>query len=145
MPTALLQFPEAGSTSTVSLRSTRYPARGLRLRPCLLFRHDRESYHLTALFFYLTIYPSADYHIVDHALHSRLHLHCDKETEILGVDDAEMGELAYDYVSIKSNLMLCSEYNKGASGGNRELRHTAATTSQVSKQEKDPKQLVSEA
>jgi len=69
---------------------------------------------------------------VDHALHSQLRLHCDKETEILGIDDAEMGEFAYDYVGIESDLMPRSEYNIGASGGNHELRHTAATTSQVS-------------
>jgi len=74
-----------------------------------------------------------------------LRLRCDEETEILGVDDAEMGEFAYDYVGIESELMPRSEYNIGASSGNREPRHTAATTSQVSEQEKDPKQLVSEA
>jgi len=98
------------------LRSTRYPALRLCLQPCSLFRHDGESYHLTTLFFYLTIYPSADHHIVDHALHSRFRLHCDKETEILGIDDAEMGEFAYDYVGIESKLMPRSEYNIGASG-----------------------------
>jgi ammonium transporter, Amt family len=27
-------------------------------------------------------------------------MRCDEETEILGVDDAEMGEFAYDYVGI---------------------------------------------
>ena len=29
-----------------------------------------------------------------------LRMRCDEETEILGVDDAEMGEFAYDYVGI---------------------------------------------
>lgn len=74
-----------------------------------------------------------------------LQLRCDEETEILGVDDAEMGEFAYDYVGIESELMPRSEYNIGASAGNREPRHTAATTSQISEQEKDAKQLAGEA
>ncbi|KAG1762539.1 ammonium transporter AmtB-like domain-containing protein [Suillus occidentalis] len=74
-----------------------------------------------------------------------LRLRCDEETEILGVDDAEMGEFAYDYVGIESELMPRSEYNLGASAGNREPRHTAATTSQISEQEKDAKQLAGEA
>ncbi|KAJ8592596.1 ammonium transporter [Rhizopogon salebrosus TDB-379] len=74
-----------------------------------------------------------------------LRLRCDEETEILGVDDAEMGEFAYDYVGVESELMPRSEYNAGASGGNREPRHTTATTSQVSEQEKDAKQLSGEA
>ncbi|KAG1808922.1 ammonium transporter AmtB-like domain-containing protein [Suillus subaureus] len=55
-----------------------------------------------------------------------LRLRCDEETEILGVDDAEMGEFAYDYVGIETELIP--------------PQHTAATTSQIS-EEKDPKQL----
>ncbi|KAG1720247.1 ammonium transporter AmtB-like domain-containing protein [Suillus lakei] len=74
-----------------------------------------------------------------------LRLRCDEETEILGVDDAEMGEFAYDYVGIENELMPSGEYSVGASAGNREPRHTAATTSQISEQEKDPKQLSAEA
>lgn len=74
-----------------------------------------------------------------------LRLRCDEETEILGVDDAEMGEFAYDYVGIESELMPRSEYNIGSSAGNREPQHTAATTSQISEQEKDAKQLAGEA
>lgn len=69
-----------------------------------------------------------------------LRLRCDEETEILGVDDAEMGEFAYDYVGIETELIPRSEYNIGASSGSREPQHTAATTSQIS-EEKDPKQL----
>jgi Amt family ammonium transporter len=41
-----------------------------------------------------------------------LRLHCDKETEIL--DNAEIGEFAYDYVGIESELIPRSEYNIGA-------------------------------
>ncbi|KAG2127116.1 ammonium transporter AmtB-like domain-containing protein [Suillus clintonianus] len=70
-------------------------------------------------------------------------LRCDEETEILGVDDAEMGEFAYDYVGIESELMPRSEYN--ADAGREQQRNTVATTSQISEQEKDPQQLSGEA
>ncbi|KAG1840186.1 ammonium transporter AmtB-like domain-containing protein [Suillus subalutaceus] len=63
-----------------------------------------------------------------------LRLRCDEETEILGVDDAEMGEFAYDYVGIETELVPRSEYNIGASSGSREPQHTAATTSQISEE-----------
>lgn len=33
-----------------------------------------------------------------------LRLRCDEETEIIGVDDGEMGEFAYDYVGIDTEL-----------------------------------------
>ncbi|KAG1778183.1 ammonium transporter AmtB-like domain-containing protein [Suillus placidus] len=74
-----------------------------------------------------------------------LRLRCDEETEILGVDDAEMGEFAYDFVGVESELMPRVEYNIGSSAGNREPQHTAATTSQISEPEKYPKQLSAEA
>jgi len=74
-----------------------------------------------------------------------LRLRCDEETEILGVDDAEMGEFAYDFVGVESELMPRAEYNIGTSDGGRELRHTAATTSQISEQEKDTKHSSAEA
>ncbi|KAF8837806.1 ammonium transporter [Paxillus ammoniavirescens] len=65
-----------------------------------------------------------------------LRLRCDEETEIIGVDDVEMGEFAYDYVGIESELMPRSEYNNGASGGGREPQHTG-TISAESDHEKD--------
>ncbi|KIK78941.1 hypothetical protein PAXRUDRAFT_834350 [Paxillus rubicundulus Ve08.2h10] len=65
-----------------------------------------------------------------------LRLRCDEETEIIGVDDVEMGEFAYDYVGIESELMPRSEYNNGASGGGREPQHTG-TVSAESDHEKD--------
>lgn len=74
-----------------------------------------------------------------------LRLRCDEETEILGVDDAEMGEFAYDFVGVESEIMPRAEYNIGTSDGGRELRHTAATTSQISEQEKDTKHSSAEA
>ena len=33
-----------------------------------------------------------------------LRMRCSTETEILGVDDAEMGEFAYDYVGLEADL-----------------------------------------
>jgi hypothetical protein len=33
-----------------------------------------------------------------------LRLRCDEETEIVGVDEGEMGEFAYDYVSLDTEL-----------------------------------------
>lgn len=63
-------------------------------------------------------------------------LRCDQETQILGIDDAEMGEFAYDYVGIEPELGIASESSStinvgvdrnhyhnskiGAVGGNRE-------------------------
>ncbi|KAL4068504.1 ammonium transporter AmtB-like domain-containing protein [Scleroderma yunnanense] len=56
-----------------------------------------------------------------------LRLRCDEETEILGVDDAEMGEFAYDYVGLESEIPIRSEYNnnQGATGGAREPVHAS--------------------
>ncbi|KAG2092317.1 ammonium transporter AmtB-like domain-containing protein [Suillus discolor] len=62
-----------------------------------------------------------------------LRIRCDEETEILGVDDAEMGEFAYDYVALENEVMPRSEYN-AASSGSREPQHTTATTSQISEE-----------
>jgi ammonium transporter, Amt family len=39
-----------------------------------------------------------------------LRLRADEETEILGIDDAEMGEFAYDYVGLESELVPRGEY-----------------------------------
>lgn len=33
-----------------------------------------------------------------------LRLRCDEESEIIGIDDAEMGEFAYDYVSLEAEI-----------------------------------------
>jgi len=49
-------------------------------------------------------------------------LRCNEETEIVGVDDGEMGEYAYDYVSVDLELGSQPIYseNIGANGGDRE-------------------------
>lgn len=54
-----------------------------------------------------------------------LRLRCDEETEIIGVDDAEMGEFAYDYVGLDTEIPIRGEYNgnPGATGGSREPHH----------------------
>ncbi|KAH7882865.1 ammonium transporter AmtB-like domain-containing protein [Phlebopus sp. FC_14] len=57
-----------------------------------------------------------------------LRLRCDEETEIIGVDDVEMGEFAYDYVGIESELMPKHEYTSN------EVAPAAST--QESEQEK---------
>jgi len=64
-----------------------------------------------------------------------LRLRCDEDTEILGVDDAEMGEFAYDYVGLESEIPTRTEYNnnQGASSGSREPPHTISQESEGEK------------
>jgi len=65
-----------------------------------------------------------------------LPLRCDEETEIIGIDDAEMGEFAYDYVGVEAELLPRHEYNNHAAiGGSREPEQTTST-SQESEHEK---------
>lgn len=51
----------------------------------------------------------------------------DEATEILGIDDAEMGEFAYDYVGIDAELGAKEHYYRegaaGVTGGGREPHH----------------------
>jgi Amt family ammonium transporter len=45
-----------------------------------------------------------------------LRLRADEESEILGIDDAEMGEFAYDYVGLEAELVPRGEFRpEGAS------------------------------
>lgn len=55
-----------------------------------------------------------------------LRLRASEEAEILGIDDAEMGEFAYDYVGIEAELGHTIDAEIGATGGNREPQHTVA-------------------
>jgi Amt family ammonium transporter len=51
-------------------------------------------------------------------------LRCNEETEIIGVDDSEMGEFAYDYVGIDIELGPRQMYpDVGSIGGGREPMH----------------------
>ncbi|KAG6815036.1 hypothetical protein H0H87_005700 [Tephrocybe sp. NHM501043] len=52
-----------------------------------------------------------------------LSLRSNEETEILGVDDAEMGEFAYDYVGLEQELGHATDAGVGAIGGAREPEH----------------------
>lgn len=52
-----------------------------------------------------------------------LRLRVDEETEILGIDDAEMGEFAYDYVGLDQELGQPIKSIVGQSGGSREPMH----------------------
>jgi len=52
-----------------------------------------------------------------------LSLRTPEETEILGVDDAEMGEFAYDYVGIEQEIGHTLDLGIGAAGGAREPDH----------------------
>ena len=51
-----------------------------------------------------------------------LSLRASEEAEILGIDDAEMGEFAYDYVGLEQEIGHTLE-TIGAVGGNREPDH----------------------
>ncbi|KAG5219792.1 ammonium transporter [Salix suchowensis] len=46
-----------------------------------------------------------------------LRIRVDEETEILGIDDAEMGEFAYDYVGLESEIGHSPKAEVGATGG----------------------------
>lgn len=53
-----------------------------------------------------------------------MELKASEEAEILGIDEAEMGEFAYDYVGIDSELGVKGDLmGEGAVGGNREPDH----------------------
>jgi ammonium transporter, Amt family len=60
-----------------------------------------------------------------------LRLRADEEDEILGIDDAQMGEYAYDYVGIDPELKPMHDYNQdiGVSGGAREPVHGSVDSS----------------
>jgi Amt family ammonium transporter len=52
-----------------------------------------------------------------------LSLRCTEEAEILGMDDAYMGEFAYDYVGLEAEIGHDIEKDIGATGGAREPDH----------------------
>ena len=65
-------------------------------------------------------------------------MRCDEQTEILGVDDAEMGEFAYDYVGIDlvggGHEYHDDRHSHGQmemTSGGREPHHTHAHATQV--------------
>jgi len=52
-----------------------------------------------------------------------LSLRTTEEAEILGVDDADMGEFAYDYVGIEQEIGHTLDTGPTATGGGREPDH----------------------
>jgi Amt family ammonium transporter len=64
-----------------------------------------------------------------------LELRADEEDEILGIDDAQMGEYAYDYVGIDSEITPKNDYNQelGAISGSREPVHGSVDSSNIEK------------
>ena len=72
-----------------------------------------------------------------------LRLRASEEAEILGIDDAEMGEFAYDYVGIdagNSHEFQDDTHTHGglpATTGGREPRHVHATHDAASSDEGD--------
>jgi Amt family ammonium transporter len=53
-----------------------------------------------------------------------LRLRGSEEAEILGIDDAYMGEFAYDYVGLEAEIGHDVERDMGAVGGAREPDHS---------------------
>jgi len=62
-----------------------------------------------------------------------LRLRCSPETEIIGVDDAEMGEFAYDYVGIENEIGHNPHEELNALNGGREPQHKPAHDSSEEK------------
>jgi len=54
-----------------------------------------------------------------------LRLRASEEAEILGIDDAEMGEFAYDYVGLEQEIGHTLDTGITAISGNREPDHAA--------------------
>jgi Amt family ammonium transporter len=75
-----------------------------------------------------------------------LRLRCDEETEIVGVDEAEMGEFAYDYVGLETELGPRHEYHNkvGATGGSREPNHVDVEKASSEHTSHDEKNIITE-
>lgn len=74
-----------------------------------------------------------------------LSLRANEDAELLGIDDAEMGEFAYDYVGIEQELGQTLDTGISAAGGGREPDHhvksvvsTAGSVNSVKEREKIP-------
>ena len=65
-----------------------------------------------------------------------LSLRVNEDAEILGIDDAEMGEFAYDYVGIEQEIGHTLDTGVGVIGGEREpdyhLKSVVSTVGSVS-------------
>jgi Amt family ammonium transporter len=65
-----------------------------------------------------------------------LTLRTTEEAEILGIDDADMGEFAYDYVGIDQEIGHTVDTGLTATGGGREPDHVKVVPSNSSVEEK---------
>jgi len=73
-----------------------------------------------------------------------LRLRCNEETEIVGVDEAEMGEFAYDYVSLDAELGPREQRHDGTTGGAREPMHETIKAKLSSELTRDEKETIVE-
>jgi Amt family ammonium transporter len=64
-----------------------------------------------------------------------LRLRVSEETEILGIDDAEMGEFAYDYVGMEQEINLYPHLSAAAAGAQSEMDHRPYTKRNSSRTE----------
>jgi Amt family ammonium transporter len=66
-----------------------------------------------------------------------LSLRTTEEAEIIGMDDAEMGEFAYDYVGLEAEIGHSTHVDLGAVGGGREPEHRIHRTTDDSGSEEE--------
>jgi ammonium transporter, Amt family len=67
-----------------------------------------------------------------------LTLRTTEEAEILGVDDADMGEFAYDYVGIDQEIGHTLDTGLTAAGGGREPDHGKVSNSSIEEKSSTP-------
>lgn len=60
-----------------------------------------------------------------------LSLRASEDAEVLGIDDAEMGEFAYDYVGLEQEIGQTLDTGISAAGGAREPDHVKSVVSTV--------------
>ena len=63
-----------------------------------------------------------------------LELRTDEDSEILGIDDAEMGEFAYDYVGLEAEINPKQDYSQEMPGS--ELLHKGSAATSVQEKER---------
>jgi len=66
-----------------------------------------------------------------------LRLRASEQAEILGIDDAEMGEFAYDYVGLEQEIGHTVDTTGLPLGGNREPHHVKPLESMTGSFEKE--------
>jgi len=64
-----------------------------------------------------------------------LRLRVDQDSELIGIDESQMGEFAYDYVGLDSEVPMISD-TASATGGGREPQHSNVHESEHASNEK---------